>query len=80
MKKLIVFVLLAFVGCTPRYYWKQPDGKTDVDMEREFQECKEKTGMMTGFLGFTTIGAINNYMNNTEKKYMQCLREKGWIE
>lgn len=80
MKKLVtVFMFLVLVGCAPTYTWKTQNGKTDVDRDRDYEQCIQEAGLIYGFWNLTFVGLINND-SKKYKKEEKCLREKGWIE
>jgi len=86
-KILILLVLLSFIGCAANqqvaYDYSQddryPPGKTDVDWEREEMECRTMSGKMTGIIGLTWIGFINN-SGKVNDEYDACMRKKGWLK
>jgi len=79
MKRLfMVMAFFVFGGCVAGPT-RIPDGKTEKDWAADKEFCAMISGKYTGFLAATPNGIAAN-LGGANRKYEECLREKGWIE
>ena len=82
LRKIIfmLFVSVFLISCAGRWVNTIPPGKTvEQNWEADEKYCREKSGKVTGVLGVTAIGIINN-AGGASDNYNKCLEELGWMK
>lgn len=76
---LLFFFIFLISGCG-RWVNTIPPGKTvEQNWEQDEMYCREKSGKITGVLGVSVIGVVNN-TSIVNDNYNKCLEELGWMK